>query len=159
VNRPDPDATPSDDELVRLVGLALDDQEPLPLGAVEFAVGALAWRDMDAELAEVLHDSQLEEAVLLRDTSTLRLLVFQAGDVTLDIEHGADRLVGALSPPARYRVEVHSGGAGEEQAPAPATVSDEAGMFELVGAIRGAVRFVVRDGDGRVALRSPWVTL
>jgi len=155
VTTPDPRRQPTDDELIRILGVALDEEEPLPLGAVEFAAGTLAWRDMEGELAELLHDSVLEETVMLRDETCLRLLVFQAGDITLDVEQEPHKLIGAISPPGRYRVEVHDG----QRSAAPAALTDEAGMFELRGEIRGPVRFVVSDPDGQVAILSPWVTL
>ena len=149
----------SDEELLRVVGSALEEAEPLPLWAVDYATGAFVWRDIDGELAELLHDSVLEEAVVLRDDNALRLVVFQAGDITLDIEHGPDRLTGAVSPPGRYRVEVHHGGGDGGPPTAPAVQTDDNGMFELEGEIRGAVRFVVSDPGGHVAILSPWITL
>ena len=159
MNRPDPDRTLSDDELLRALAQALEEDEPLPSWAVEYAHGAFVWRDVDGELAELLHDSVLEEAVVLRDDNAVRLLVFQAGDLTLDIEHLPNQLVGAVSPPRRYRIEVHHGGPDVGPLVDPAFFTDDAGMFELEGEIRGAVRFVVSDPDGQVAILSPWITL
>ena len=147
----------SDDELLAVVGAVLDEDEPLPPGAVEFATGALVWRDVDGELAELLHDSGAEEAVVLRDETVLRLLVFQAGDVTLDVEHGPGRLLGAVSPPGRYRVEVQRSGTAPGEA--VSFLTDEAGMFEVERDLRGTVRFVLADPRGRVAILSPWVRL
>jgi len=159
VTRRDRDGALSDDELSDLVGAALDECEPLPTWAVDFAVGAFAWRDVDGKLAELLHDSVLEEAVVLRDDTGIRLLVFQAGDVTLDIEHGPGTLVGALTPPGRYRVEVNDGGPDRtHHDAAPPALTDDAGMFQLDGEIRGQIRFVVRHPDGQVVLLSPWTT-
>lgn len=149
----------SDEELLRVVGSVLAEDEPLPLWAVDYATGSFVWRDVDGELAELLHDSVLEEAVVLRDENAVRLLVFQAGDITLDIEHGQDRLVGSVSPPGRYRVEVHHGDPDGGPAAAPTVLTDDAGMFEVEAEIRGAVRFVVSDPAGQVAILSPWITL
>lgn len=147
----------SDEELLHVVGRVLDEDEPLPAGAVEMAAGAFAWRDVESELAELLHDSLLEEAVVTRDDTSVRLLVFQAGDLTLDVEHGPEQLVGALSPPARYRVEV------QDLGPAGPTgtwvLSDDAGMFRLPGPVRGTVRFVISDPERQLSVLSPWVTL
>ncbi len=159
MNRPDPDRTLSDDELLQALALALLEDEPLPSWAVEYATGAFVWRDVDGELAELLHDSVLEEAVVLRDDTAVRLLVFQAGDMTLDVEHLPDQLVGSVSPPQRYRIEVHHGGPDIGPSVDPAVLTDDAGMFVLEGEFRGAVRFVVSDPDGEVAILSPWITL
>ncbi len=160
---PDPDRRMSDDDLMELVALALDEEEgPLPAGAVEFATGAFVWRDMEGDLAALLHDSALEEAVVLRDETCLRLLVFQAGSITLDVEHARDGLAGAVSPPARYRVEVHHAVPHASGPAGPAVIgvlADESGMFEVKGPIQGSIRIVVREPDGGVAITTPWITL
>lgn len=158
MTRPDPDRTPSDDDLLRVLGVVLEEAEPVPPEAVGFATGAFAWRDMEIELAELLHDSALEEAVVLRDDVCLRILVLQSGDVTLDIEHGSDRLAGAVSPAGRYRVEIRE--AGPASLPSATSVlTDENGMFEVDEEIRGTVRFFVSDATGDAAIVSPWITL
>ena len=149
------DSHHSDEAILHALGLSLSQGEPLPPRALEFATGAFAWRDVEGDLAELLHDSVLEEAVVLRDETCLRLLVFQAGDITLDIEQTPKKLNGSLSPPATYRVALHDG----TQPAVPTVLTDEAGMFELTGGVRGPVRFVVSDPDGQVAIVSPWVTL
>ncbi len=157
---PDPDRRMSDDDLMDLVALALDEEEgPLPAGAVDFATGAFVWRDMEGDLAALLHDSALEEAVVLRDETCLRLLVFQAGSITLDVEHARDGLAGAVSPPARYRVEVHNADQHASGTAVIGVLADESGMFEVKGPIQGSIRFVVREPGGGVAIITPWITL
>jgi hypothetical protein len=138
-----------------VVGSVLDEGEPLPQGGIELAAGAFAWRDMESKLAELLHDSLLEDAVVLRDDTAVRLLVFQSGELTLDVEHTPDRLVGALSPAARYHVELQhaSGGAGVS------VLTDDGGMFALPGPVRGTIRFVVSDPERQLSVLSPWITL
>ena len=151
---PEPDRVLSDDELLHVVGRVLDEDEPVPPGGIELAAGAFAWRDMESKLAELLHDSLLEEAVL-RDDTAVRLLVFQAGDLTLDVEHTPDQLVGALSPAARYHVELqHAAGA-----PGVSVLTDDAGMFAVPGPVRGTIRFVISDPDRQLSVLSRWVTL
>jgi hypothetical protein len=159
MTRSEPGWVPSDEELLRSLEIVLEEEEPLPAGAVGFAVEAFAWRDMEVELAQLLHDSALEEAVVLRDDVCLRLLVLQSGDLTLDIEHAPDHLTGAVFPSGRYRVEIHGADPEHRSSPLPSTLTDAAGMFEVQGEIRGAVRFVVSDPDGGVAILSPWITL
>lgn len=156
---PDPQRALSDDDLVHLVGLVLEEDEPLPPGAVELAAGALVWRGMEGELAELLHDSALEEAVVLRDEASVRLVVFQSGDVTLDVEHGARGVAGSVSPPARYRVELQEAGPERPRSSGAHVATDEAGMFTLPGPVGGSVRFVVREAEGSMALVSPWITM
>ncbi len=158
MTRPDPDRTPSDEDLLRVLGIVLEEDEPLPAEAVAFASEAFVWRDMEVELAELLHDSAREEAVVLRDDVCLRILVLQSGEITLDIEHASNRLSGAVSPAGHYRVEIRE--AGTDGLPAATSIlTDEAGMFEVQDEIRGPVRFVVSVPDGDVSVLSPWITL
>lgn len=155
----EPKPTLSDDELLDAVRAALDEDEPVPPGAVEFATNAFVWRDVDAELAELLHDSAGEDAMVLRDDTPVRLLVFQAGEMTLDIECRPDAIVGAISPAGRYRIEVQDGDPGSGQAGSHIAVSDDTGMFELPPERRATVRFLVSAPEGEVAILSPWVSL
>jgi hypothetical protein len=142
----------SDDELLRLVSEMLDDHEPLPLGAVEFASQAFIWRDVNTELAQLLHDSA-RELVEVRATATARLLTFQARDVTLDIEHDPDGVRGAVDPPAEYRVQMRNGGRTDE------VVTDSAGMFQFDSRIEGSVQFAVLDARGTCVLLTPSILL
>ena len=149
----------SDDELQDVVGAIFDEDEPLPPGAIDFAAGTFAWRDVEAELAELLHDSLLEDAVPVRDETPARLLLFAAGDLTLDVEHGPEALTGSVSPPAAYEVEVRHAGSVAGEPVAVRVRTDGTGMFRLYGEIRGAVRFVVSDLGHQLSLLSPWITL
>src|SRR4051794_2101340 len=88
VTTSNPEHRMTDDELLQVAGLVMDEDDPLPIAAVPFACGALTWAKVDGELAELLHDSSLAEVVMRADGAS-RLLVFQAGDVTLDVEHSS----------------------------------------------------------------------
>ena len=158
MSRPEPHPMPSDDELQDVVGSVLDEDDPLPPGAVEFASGAFACRDMEGELAELLHDCLLEEAVALRAEDSHRLLLFKGGELSLDLEHGPDGVTGAVSPPAAYDVEVRHAAANPE-GPLLSVLTNGDGMFRLPGELRGPVRFVVRHLERQLSLLSPWVTL
>jgi hypothetical protein len=142
-----------------LVGRVLEEDEPLPAGAIDFATNALAWRDVDGELAELLHDSAVEQLTEVRDTTAVRLMMFEAGGVTIDVEHEEGRLIGSVFPAGDYLVEL-------QRAPSPAgsveatfTETNPLGMFELDGAVDGKVRLIVSDRDGPRRIVSPWITL
>ena len=157
---PDSGRTPSEDDLLELVAVVLAEDEPPPPGAVEFATSALIWRDIDGDLAELLHDSGVEDTVVLRDDATTdRLLVFQARGITLDIEQGHDRLGGSISPPGRYRVSLLRAAAGTGHLEEEPVLTDDAGMFEVHGTFRGSIRFRVSDAGGLMTIVSPWITL
>jgi hypothetical protein len=147
----------ADDELIRVLGEVLDEDEPIPAGAVEFASQAFTWRDVNSELAELLHDSLLE-LVEVRDGAAARMLVFQAGAFTLDVEHDHGALRGAVSPPGSYRIEVQEG-SGRRPGWAGAVATDETGMFEILGPVDGVIRIaVVVDGTAHAILVTPWIT-
>jgi len=159
MSTPDPDRTPSDEKLLHLVGTALDEDEPPPPWATDFAIEAYEWRDMDGQLAELLHDSVVDDVVVLRADGSPRLLVFHGGELTLDIEHGPDQLAGSVSPGGRYRVGIQEGAPAQGHPAAPELLTDDTGMFARPGAVRGPVRFVVSSAGGGVAIVSPWVSL
>jgi hypothetical protein len=142
----------SDDDLIRLVSEVIDEDEPMPAGALEFASNGFIWRDINNELAELLHDSG-RELVDIRATATARMLMFQQGEVTLDLEHDDHGIRGAVSPPGTYRVEVCSATA------AAVVQTDGAGMFTIDGATAGAVHAAVFDGDGHPVLVTPPMAL
>lgn len=150
-------ATGDDEKLLERLRVALAGQDPVPAHAVEFAVGAFAWRNIDADLAELLHDSDEAGMVAVRDSTAVRVLMFRAGGITLEAEQRRHDLLGALSPAGRYRVQVYDGGREPAHPAVASVVSDDAGLFR-VGDLRGTFRFVVASADDEVVLVSPWVT-
>ncbi len=93
---------PGDAELEEELRHVVDQIEPVPAGLLEAAVGAFAWRTIDADLAELVFDSLADhdEAALVRGTG--RMLSFRASSLTIDVEvtgTGASRmLIGQLEP-------------------------------------------------------------
>ena len=92
---------------------ALAAADPPPADIVESARGIYSWRTIDAELAELSYDSELDEEALagVRGAGELRQLTFEAEGVRLDVEVTTGpptRLVGQLAPPGVARVEVRS---------------------------------------------------
>jgi len=101
-----------DDELeAELRGLAAD-REPVPGELLRAAVDAFAWRDIDAEIAELVYDSLLDAdaASLVRGPSEQRMVSFAAGGMTIDVEvTGAGpgrQVLGQIAPPQRAVVEI-----------------------------------------------------
>lgn len=108
--------------------------DPVPPLVVETAKASLGWRRLDADLAELLSDSVLEEAgepALARGgTAQIRSVTFTAGGLTIDIEIQGDgdelRILGQLSPATAASVELQSP-AGD--GPAISVQTDELGRF------------------------------
>ena len=89
--------------------------DPPPAEVVAAARAAFAWRTAEAELAELVYDSWLDEPSLagVRSLSAPHRLTFAADGLTLELEvvdedGGARRLVGQLVPPRPGVVEVRS---------------------------------------------------
>jgi hypothetical protein len=153
-----------DDELLRVLADALDRSEPVPDQLVAGARAALTWRTVDAELAELLYDSDRDDApVLVRDGlggPATRLLTFGSAPSTIDLEvdAGGD-LVGVVSPPGRYVVELQAAGR-VGSGPGSTAVSDGNGLFRLAHPGRGAVRLVVRASAADAPfLTTSWTVL
>jgi uncharacterized protein (DUF1684 family) len=132
------------DELRALAGKV----DPVPDEVTTYAKGALGWRRVDAELAELLSDSAVDSdrLALTRGPGTPRALDFAADDLEIAIEiHDADpgvTILGQLAPPEAATVEVQR----DDGTTAASTSADELGRFRLELDERGTVRLrIVRE--------------
>ena len=155
--------TASDDDLLldelRRVFAAVD---PIPEAVQIAARAAIEWRTIDAELAELVADSTVDEPLLaVRGTAEPRMLTFEARDLTIELEAeaaGPDtiRLVGQLVPPQPAEIAIRYG---DELI---ATHADERGRFVAGGIGAGQVsvrcRLDSEAGDGRL-VETPWLSI
>src|ERR1700730_558499 len=86
---------------------------PVPPPVLFAAKGSLAWRRVDADLAELTSDSLLDDALAgLRSGDVARLVTFEAEDVSVEMEitvtGDSRQLIGQLVPPQAASVEVRS---------------------------------------------------
>ncbi|MEU3841050.1 hypothetical protein AB0E88_13575 [Streptomyces sp. NPDC028635] len=101
-----------DEELDRLEGelrAAADVLDPLPAVLSAIAVEAYALHDLDARIAELTFDSLTDALPVRGATDVPRMLTFQAGELTVDVEVGAEGLYGQVLPPQPAGVEVLTG--------------------------------------------------
>jgi hypothetical protein len=149
--------TPDDGDLLAALRGVWDEVDPVPEHVLEAARGAFAWRDVDAELAELVLDSRLTDAGV-RSSEGPRLLTFEAPDLTIEVEVGVTttgrNLVGQLVPPGPASVTVRCNG------PDRVVEADDLGRFSAAGVPAGPVSLLCRrvGGDGR-ALATSWVTI
>lgn len=148
---PDWDAL-SDDELMAVLAEAVAAERDVPDNRRDAARAAFTWRTVDAELAELLHDSALEAGAAVRSTATApRTLSFAHAGLTVEVEvDGDDLLVEVVGEPGATVVLQ------PPDADEVAVVTDAAG-FARFDAVAGTVRFVVTAGEA--SLTTPWVTL
>ena len=137
--------------------------DPVPPLVIDAAKASLGWRRLDADLAELLSDSALEEeAVALTRGSgaPVRAVTFSSTALTIDIEVHVDdparTLLGQLSPPASATIEIQT--MDESRLSAEA---DRLGRFRVRLTAGGPIRLRVlgADGDTGPAVETSWFTV
>jgi hypothetical protein len=88
-----------DDGLARLLGAALDTDDPTPDSVREAARAAYTWRTIDAELAE-LADPVGAGPAFREEEADLQTLSFHAPGLTIELGLSGTALLGQLVPPA-----------------------------------------------------------
>ena len=141
-----------DDRLFDDLRTALREAGPPSPAMTAGAEAAFSWRTVDAELAALTYDSVAAEGALVRETTAPRFLVFEGGQLSVELEHTDDGLVGQLLPPV----------GGEVTLLGPATELaredvDELGCFRFSGSVSGLVRLSCRTPAGAVV--TDWVRL
>lgn len=138
---------------------ALARVDGVPEQVRQAAIGAFAWRTIDADLAELTYDSLLDDRPLegVRGDSGPRLVTFEGAELVIEVEVAElgrrRRLVGQLVPPTPARVLVHHAGA------TSSTEADDLGRFAVDGVHAGPVRISCeRVTQGR-RVDTGWVTL
>src|SRR6516225_7836967 len=138
----------SDNELEAELRRLAADREPVPAELVQAALDAFGWRDIDAELAELVYDSlaDADEASLVRGSPGQRLVSFAVGGITVDVEvtsAGAGRAVmGQIAPPQRALVDIRG------RRDTVTVEADELGRFQSGLVLPGPVSLRLRPPAG-----------
>lgn len=148
-------------ELLAVLRDVLEEVDPVPAGLADAARAALSWRTVDAELAELVADSALEQAGV-RSTRAPRLLTFTAAETTLVVEVAAPtppaqagrRLIGQIVAPRAVEVEVrHSDGS-------LTVTADEYGRFRAEPVPPGPISLACRFPGTEIAdVVTSWVVI
>lgn len=141
------------DELRAIAGRA----DPVPPAAILAARSAIAWRTMDAELAELTYDSVLDDSLAaVRTSETTRLVTFEAGDAQIEVQVATlaekRRLVGQVVPPRGGSLEVNARDTVRLE-----TTVDELGRFAIEAVPAGPIRLLFRPDDGGADVRTDWL--
>jgi len=150
---------PNDDELEHELRRLAAEAEPVPAELLQAAVAAFGWRDIDAEIAELVYDSLLdaEEASRVRGSPGQRLVSFAVGGITIDVEvtsGGPGRtIMGQIAPPQRARVDIRNPG------DTVTVEADELGRFRSGPLPPGPVSLRLRPppGDAGPAIVTDWL--
>jgi hypothetical protein len=126
--------------------------EPVVVGA---ALAAFAWgrSDPDAELAELIHDSLLDELAAVRGPlgNSPRTLAFGRGPLRVEIELTEEGIEGQLLPPepGTVRLVTLAGAALEVEA-------DAVGCFSFAGPVEKPFRLSCTSAVGDID--TAWIT-
>ena len=147
----------ADDRLLGELGDALATGDPVPEAVLDAARAAFTWRTIDAELAELVFDSVVDEVAGVRGGTATgdRHMSFRAPGVEVEILiNGVSdrRVTGQLVPPAEAAIEIVADGFTQ------ATETDEMGRFGFDGVPAGPASITCRLSDGRI-IKTDWVAL
>lgn len=149
-----------DERLLAELRLLAGRLDPPPAELLRAARDSYTWRTVDAELAELTYDSDLDDAALagVRGAGQRRLLTFEAPAVTVEVEvvavGGRRRLVGQLVPPASAELGIRHGEG------STSVRADDLGRFAASDLPAGpvSVRCRLRGPDQQV-VSTDWVAL
>lgn len=127
------------EEELRQAAAVLD---PVPEGLVQLALDAYALHDLDARIAELAFDSLVDGLPVRGVRDAPRMLTFQAGGLTLDVEVTGEGLIGQVLPPQSARIEVLAG----PRSARPVEV-DTLGRFTSEAPPAGPFALRLRTGD------------
>ncbi|WP_182378832.1 hypothetical protein [Nocardioides sp. WS12] len=148
----------TDDELMAELASAVAEPAPEVLERRRAAAqAAFTWRTVDAELAELLHDSALEAGAAVRSGSEgPRSLAFGRSGRTLEIEVDGDQVLGEVitDGEASERTKVTLRRPDGQDVTVEA---DASGFVRFSGVASGLARFVVERAGW--SLTTPWVTI
>jgi len=135
--------------------------DPVPAELIQAAKAAFGWRSVDAELAELVSDSLLDEAgaALVRGAGGPRLLHFRSGLLTIEIEvtrtRSACELVGQIFPAQPAELDIRHG------AHVDRARVDDLGRFRAEFVPAGPVSLYCRPASGGtgIAVVTDWIPL
>jgi len=144
------------DELRRIAAVV----DPIPDTLVQAGRESLTWLRVDAELAELLSDSIVddERLELVRSSGGVRAVTFEADGFTIELDilrEGAHRtIVGLLVPAATAEIEVQT-------SVAPLTVeADTHGRFRAENVPEGRMRLRITGHPASAApAETSWITI
>jgi hypothetical protein len=145
-----------DHALLTELGAARAGTATVPDEFVTAALGALAWRNVDADLAfaELTFDSAFDSVLATRAgvATSSRTLAFNGGGVSVEIEVTAAGITGQLTPAVEGRVSCQTATGTYDE-----TGTDAIGCFVLMAPPNGPVRLHLRSGGQAVA--TSWICL
>jgi hypothetical protein len=147
-----------DDALLAAVRDAIREAEDVPPDFVEAGRTAFAWHNIDAELAALTYDSLQDaladaEARSATEPAELRCLIFDASELSIELEIIGDTLRGQLGPPQPGDVELR-----QASGPVTRVEVNDVGHFSAAPVPAGSFRLYCRTQRGQAVL-TDWIRL
>jgi hypothetical protein len=145
-----------DEEVLAALQQALRAQRAVPPEFIEAGKHAFAWRNIDAELAQLTYDSTRDSALepsLRAEAASIRALTFTSAHVTIELEVAQDSLLGQIIPAQSATITIQSRAGGET-----ALATDEIGCFSVQPIPSGPFRLHCHTAAG-VDVLTGWITL
>ena len=145
-----------DDQLLEALRGALRERGAVPSWFVETGKNAFAWHNIDAELAQLTYDSEVdlrEVAVVRSETASIRALTFTSPHVSLELEVTENSLLGQIIPPRAGLLEIHT-----RTGEITTTEVDEIGCFAVDPIPDNPFRLRCSTADGTSVLTG-WITI
>ncbi len=131
-----------DDRLEEELRQAAAILDPVPAEVYRAALEAYALVDLDAKIAGLTFDSLTHGIPVRGVTDAPRMLTFDTGELTVDVEVTPHGMFGQLMPPQAARIEVLGGAR-----TARALDADELGRFTSDDPLSGPFALKVRAGQ------------
>lgn len=145
-----------DDQLLALLQDAMRESREIPPSFTEAGRNAFAWRGIDAELAQLTYDSELDQdaaAGVRAEAASIRALTFTSPHLTIELEVGENALLGQVVPTGEGTIEVLT------QAGVTALIPvDEVGCFPVSPIPASPFRLRCRTSGGGSVVTG-WITL
>jgi hypothetical protein len=145
-----------DDRLLAALKEALREKGAVPPEFVEAGKNAYAWRNIDAELAQLTYDSTRDRDLapsMRSETASIRALTFTSEHLIIELEVSGESLLGQLIPAREGTVEIQ----GHRGVVASVAV-DRLGWFPIHPIPSSPFRLQFRAPDGTDVLTG-WITL
>jgi hypothetical protein len=145
-----------DERLLTALSEAMKARQAVPAWFVETGKNAFAWHNIDAELAQLTYDSNVdrrEAAVMRSETASIRALTFTSAHLSVELEVTEHSLLGQIIPPRTGTLEIHTR-AGEVSS----VEVDEIGCFAVDPIPDTPFRLRCHTADGTDVLTG-WVTI
>lgn len=136
----------SNDKLLSLLAESLDDDRPPP-DAIDAAYAAYGWRTLDADLAQLIEDSQVE-VVGFREAAFSRIVAYRTEYGGIEVSIDGDHCQIDVDPAPTTLIARRTSGTSELDV-------DENGRATMAE-LSGPVRFEITWSTGRAL--TPWLT-